>query len=137
MRAAARLTALREAQVFAGDAERPADEWVAATPRGGRSVAAFVQPGGDCHHSGGGLDAQGCGPAGVSDDRRAGVARLRVANGGDALKGNDGTAAPLPRSAETEESRVPPRAVSAGHFAPPSSRATTASYFARQSASCS
>lgn len=47
------------------------------------------------------------------------------------------TAASPPRTAETAKGPMPPRAVSAVHFAPPSSTATTASNFDRQSASCS
>ena len=86
MRTAARLNALHEGKIFAGDAERPADE------RKGAAASTYT---------------------------------LTAAGEPAVLGGEEGTVARQYRMK------------TAAHFAPPSSAATAASNFARQSASCS
>lgn len=133
VRLAARLVAQREGKIFAGDAERPADEWGAATGRyapaaAGERVNLGEEEGTAARQSGsaGGsctLDLLGMNQASYccSTAREIEIAGSREA-----------------RTAETAAGRPTPlSAVSADHFAPPSSAATTALNFARQSASCS
>lgn len=85
----------------------------AATP-GGSGAAARHPAGVACQQSAGGLDAQMNGPAAdVDGNRRADVACLRVANGGDALGRDVESAASPPRAAETAKGPTPSHAVSA------------------------